>query len=120
MRLLMSMILYCPDLNTAEQETQVCNTVSEILMYKARKRKQKEDSASSQQSLKREPPVPLYVGLNIHTLARNKGIVDRFEKLGLSVPYDRVLQVERPKFMQTVQRKKKLSVCHLYAKSYTL
>ena len=69
--------------------------MSQILMYKARKRKQKEDSASSQQSLKREPPVPLYVGLNIHTLTRNKGIVDRFEKLGLSVPCDRVLQVER-------------------------
>ena len=64
-------------------------------MYNARKRKQKEDSASSRHSLKREPPVPLYVGLNIHTLTCNKGIIDRFEKLGLSVPYDRVLQVER-------------------------
>ena len=77
---------YGPDLNTAVQETQVCNAVSQILMYKARKRKQKEDTASSQQSLKREPAVPLYVGLNIHTLTRNKGTVDRFEKLGLSVP----------------------------------
>ena len=89
------MILYGPDLNTAVQEMQVCSTVSQLLMYKARKRKQKEDSASSQQSLKREPPVPLYVGLKIHTLTCNKGITDRFEKLGLSVPYDRVLQVER-------------------------
>ena len=94
-RLLISMILYGPDLNTAVQETQVCNTVSQILMYNAKKRKQKEDSESSRDSLKREPPVPLYVGLNIHTLTRNKGIIDRFEKLGLSVPSDRVLQVER-------------------------
>ena len=94
-RLLISTILYGPDLNTAVQEMQVCNTVSQILMYNARKRKQKEDSASSRHSLKREPPVPLYVGLNIHTLTCNKGIIDRFEKLGLSVPYDRVLQVER-------------------------
>ena len=94
-RLLKSMILYGPDLNTAVQEMQVCNTVSQILMYNARKRKQEEDSASSRHSLKREPPVSFYVGLNIHTLTRNKGIIDRFEKLGLSVPYDRVLQVER-------------------------
>ena len=90
-RLLISMILYGPDLNTTVQETQVCNTVSQILMYYARKRKQK-DSASSRNSLKRDP---LYVGLNIHTLTRNKGIIDKFEKLGLRVPYDRVLQVER-------------------------
>ena len=48
-RLLISMILYGPDLNTAVQEN-------------------------------REPPVLLYVGLNIHTLTRNKGIIDRFEK----------------------------------------
>ena len=45
--LLISMILYGPDLNTAVQEMKVCNTVSQILMYNARKGKQKEDSASS-------------------------------------------------------------------------
>ena len=84
-----------PDLNTAVRETQVCNTVSQILMYNARKQKQKEDSVSSQHSLRREPPVPHYVGLNIDTLNRNKGIIDRFVKLGISVLYDWVLQVER-------------------------
>ena len=60
-KLLIAMILYGSDFNVSVQETQVCSTVSQILMYNARKRKQKEDSASSQQSLKREPPVPLYV-----------------------------------------------------------
>ena len=51
-RLLISMILYGPDLNMAVRKTQVCNTVSQIIMYNARKRKHKEDSEPSRHSLK--------------------------------------------------------------------
>ena len=40
-RLLISMILYGPDLNTAVRETQVCNTTSQIIMYNVRKQKQR-------------------------------------------------------------------------------
>ena len=38
--------------------------------------------------------MPLYVGLNVHSLTRNKGIIENLEKLGLSVSYARILQVE--------------------------
>ena len=42
----------------------------------------------------REPPLPLYVGLNVHTLTRNKKIVNILYKLGVSVSCDRIIEVE--------------------------
>ena len=44
---------------------------------------------------KREPPLLLYVGLSIHAITRNKGMVEKLEKLGLSVSYNRVVQVDK-------------------------
>ncbi|KXJ11668.1 hypothetical protein AC249_AIPGENE7122 [Exaiptasia diaphana] len=38
----------------------------------------------------REPPLPVYVGLNVHTQTRSKKLVDNFYHLGLSVSYSRV------------------------------
>ena len=45
-------------------------------------------------SLNHEPPLPLYLGLNIHTLTRSKKLIIELHNLGLSVNYNRVLQVE--------------------------
>ncbi len=44
--------------------------------------------------LDREPPLPLYIGLKIHTETRSKKIITHLHDLGLSVSYDRVLQLE--------------------------
>ena len=42
----------------------------------------------------REPPLPLYLGLNIHTQTRSKKLVNNLYKLGLSISYDRVIELE--------------------------
>ena len=39
--------------------------------------------------------IPLYIGMKIHTTTRSKTLIEKFAKLGLSVSYDRVLQVDR-------------------------
>ena len=44
--------------------------------------------------MKYESPLPLYIGLDIHTRFRSKKIVTELHELGLSVSYDRVLQLE--------------------------
>ena len=41
-----------------------------------------------------ESPLPLFIGLDIHTRLRPKKIVTELHELGLSVSYDRVLQLE--------------------------
>jgi hypothetical protein len=42
----------------------------------------------------REPPLALYLGLNIHAISRSKKLIDHLNCLGLSVSYKRVIQVE--------------------------
>ena len=42
----------------------------------------------------RETPLPLYIGLNIHTQTRSKKILNSLHKLGISISYKRVIEVE--------------------------
>ncbi len=48
----------------------------------------------SYHSKERKPPLPLYLGLNIHTQTRSKKLVNKLSKLGLCISYDRVLELE--------------------------
>lgn len=41
-----------------------------------------------------EPPVPLYVGLRLHSRTRSKVLVSEMSNLGISISYARVLQIE--------------------------
>ena len=93
-RLLVSMILYGPNVNGEVRESQACHSISQLCLHNAKRRVRKCDSTSQRHTPLREPPVPLYVGLNVHSLTRNKGIIENLEKLGLSVSYARILQVE--------------------------
>ena len=93
-RLLVSMILYGPNVNGEVRESQACHSISQLCLHNAKRPVRKCDSTSQRHTPLREPPVPLYVGLNVHSLTRNKGIIENLEKLGLSVSYARILQVE--------------------------
>ena len=86
-KLLISMILYGSDLKGEISESQACNTISQLLLHNTKKQKGASKS-SGRHNYQREPPVPLYIGLNLHTQTRNKELIDNFEKLGLSVSYD--------------------------------
>ena len=41
----------------------------------------------------RETPLSIYVGLVLHTETRKKKLVDKFYRMGLSISYDRVMQI---------------------------
>ena len=41
-----------------------------------------------------EPPLPLLIGLSIHSQTRKKGIVENLASKGLSISYERVLEIE--------------------------
>ena len=90
---LVSMILYGPNLKEEINGSQPCNTISQLLLHNAKKQT-RVAKTSYRHSYQREPPVPLYVGLSLHTQTRSKKLVDSLEKLGLSISYDRVLQLE--------------------------
>ncbi len=42
----------------------------------------------------REPPLPVHLGLRIYSQTRQSKLVDEMFRLGLSVSYDRVLEIE--------------------------
>ncbi len=50
-------------------------------------------TAGTKHQKEREPPLPLYLGLKVHTMTRSKKLVGVLYNLGVSVSYDRVLQV---------------------------
>ena len=45
-------------------------------------------------SLQREPPIPVYIGLNVHQVTRSKKLIQQFHQLGISISYDWVLELE--------------------------
>jgi len=45
-------------------------------------------------SLNREPPLPIYIGLNIHQQTSCKKLIMQFYSMGISISYDRVLDLK--------------------------
>ena len=62
------------------------------------KKKSKESNTQTRHSLDREPPLPVYIGLNIHGLTRCKPrckpIIQQLHELGISISYVRAIQLE--------------------------
>ena len=51
-------------------------------------------NARSRHVLQREPPLPVYIGLNVHQMTRSKKLINQFYKMGFSISYDRVIELE--------------------------
>ena len=69
-------------------ESQSCLTICQTILFNSTARQ------SHGHSRKFEPPLPLYIGLKVHTLSRSQKLVAEFSHLGLSISYDRILQLE--------------------------
>ena len=54
--------------------------------------------------LSREPALPLYIGLLIHNKTRKRGLIDTLFEKGLSVSYDRVLQLSTNEANKCIDR----------------
>ena len=52
------------------------------------------DGGERRHSLDRETPLPVYVGLLLHTKMRNDGLVNKLSCLGLCISYDRVCDIK--------------------------
>ena len=49
---------------------------------------------TSRHTLEREPPLPIYIGMNVHTLTRSKKLIHQLFQVGLSISYDRIRETE--------------------------
>jgi hypothetical protein len=87
---LVSMLLNGP--NITDQPThvsQACLTIAQMILFNAKK-KASSVAKKTRHSSVREPPLPIYIGLNVHSQTRSKKLVDNLYRLGLSVSYDRI------------------------------
>ncbi|KAG0712957.1 hypothetical protein GWK47_017297 [Chionoecetes opilio] len=102
---LITMLMKGADLKDQDTvDSQACLTASQLILYNCKKTKKRAQRAPrdtqgpqvgrSRHSSDCEPPLPLYIGLNVHTQTRSKQMVTKMYELGISVSYDRVLQVE--------------------------
>ena len=93
------MILEGPNIKNQNGQEQVGINVdlmlSQPLIFNAVKRQSvlTSENTTTRHSLMRETQLSIYVGLGLHTETRKKKLVDKFYRLGLSITYDRVMQL---------------------------
>lgn len=91
---LIAMILNGTNIKDQEKhESQPCLTLSQTILFNSKKRVNNAKPTIKKRHV-REPPLPLYIGLNIHTTTRSKTLINKLYQMGLCISYDRVLEVE--------------------------
>lgn len=89
-----SMMLNGPNLKDQDKhEFQACLTIGQNILFNTKKRVSV-SVANNRHTMKREPPLPIYMGINIHTLTRSKKLIQQLYQLGISISYDRVMELE--------------------------
>ena len=69
-------------------------TILQLLMYNSLVQRQENQAKSTtRHSKERETPLPIYLGMMVHTKTRKRKLVDKLYELGLSISYDRVLDI---------------------------
>ena len=80
----------------------VACTISQLICSNAAK--QSSSARTLYQMKDRETPFPLYVGLKLHASARQKATINTFHGMGMSVSYDRVMEVRKGLAISVSQR----------------
>ena len=98
LKTLIGMILGGPDIKTRSSnmtEAQTSLSISQLMLFNATKRRRDNGTtgASYYHSRDREPPLPIYLGLMTHAETRKRTLVDKLYNLGLSISYDRMLEL---------------------------
>ena len=91
---LVSMVLNGPNIKNQSSFIvipQSVLTISQLLVYNSSIRRREQSSVKH--SRKRETPLPIFMGALIHSKTRKRELVDYLFELGVSVSYDRVLEI---------------------------
>ncbi|KAL7405136.1 hypothetical protein ABVT39_024257 [Epinephelus coioides] len=89
---LVTMMLVRADLkDQSSSDSQDCLTISQTILCNCKKRA---PTNKRQHSLEYERPLPLCMGLSVHTQTRSKKVMAQLYELGLSVSYDWVMELE--------------------------
>jgi hypothetical protein len=93
LKYLLTMIMKNPNMkDQGKSESQACLTVGQAIVYNTTKKSP--SAGKSRHSREREPPLPIYIGMNVHMLTRSKKLIHQLYQMGLSISYDRIMQIE--------------------------
>lgn len=112
---LVSMILRGSNIEMNSQvvrETQTALTLSQLLLYNSTFRQASKQSAKITHMRSRETPLPVFVGMLIHAKTRKKGLINKLFELGLSIPYNRVIELSEQLGSQVISRFEKENVVY--------
>ena len=93
---LISMLLYGPNIQDPDLiNSRECLSISQLIYFNAKEKSAGASASTSNRHKKiQEPPLPIYVGLKIHTLTRSKKLLNTLNDLGLSVSYGRLMDIQ--------------------------
>jgi len=84
----MSMLLNGPHMQDQnDQNSQATLTLSQLVFFNSKFRGSKFPTENTCHFKDRETPLPLYIGLTIHTQTRSKTLLNHLHKLGISTSY---------------------------------
>ena len=93
-------------LNTASQKVrQSTLSMAQLLQFNSHVKRQPA-STGTHHSKSRETPLPVYLGMMIHADTRKCELIDIFFHLGLSVSYDRVIDISTDMWNEAVSQYK--------------
>ena len=91
---LISLIYNGPNLKDQDkEESHACISVRQLIVFNMKK-STSTAGTKERHTLDREPPLPIYIGLNIHQQTRCKKLIMQLYCMGISISYDRVLDLE--------------------------
>ena len=92
---LVSMMLYGTNITTQTSSAnmpQAALSLSQLLMYNCLVNQSKA-STTTKHSQARETPLPIYLGIMLHSKTRKQALVDTLHNLGLCISYNRILDI---------------------------
>ena len=75
-------------------EQTAASSIAQLIRFNSVKRRRVNRPEHTRHHVSHETPLPVYLGLMIHSCTRKKSVVDKMNGLGLCISYDRVQEIE--------------------------
>ena len=69
-------------------------SLAQLIKFNNVKHKHRETTIRPLHTLSQETPLPVYLGLMIHSKTRVKGLIEKLATLGLSITHNRVSEIQ--------------------------
>lgn len=74
--------------------SKISENIAQLIQFNSVKNR-KPNASYVRHNIQREQPLPIYIGLLVHSLSGKRSLVDELFEMGLSVAYSRVMDIER-------------------------